>query len=167
LKALAQLSIHPNKPVLLNHFISNYVKVLTLPPFPILHRECEYAFPVESTKDALVRIRKFMVESDFSTTLPLEFRFVAGDDSSMSPVRGRNSCYAGANTARNANEVFQRFEPLMKAFGGRPHWGKHFTMTKTEMLQCTARAIPIFAQLRATWDPDNVFANSLIHDLFD
>jgi hypothetical protein len=24
-----------------------------------------------------------------------------------------------------------------------------------------------FAQLRATWDPDNVFANSLIHDLFD
>jgi len=167
LKALAQLAVNPVKPVLINHFTANYVNVLTLPPFPILHRECEYAFPVKSTKDALVRIRKFMVESDFPTTLPMEFRFVAGDDTRMSPVRDRDSCYAGANTDRNANEVFQRFEPLMKTLEGRPHWGKHFTMTKDEITAMYGAGYTDFAQLRATWDPDNVFANSLVHDLFD
>lgn len=167
LKALAQLALHPNKPVLLNRFIANYVNVLTLPAIPILHRECEYAFPVGSTKDALLRIRQFMIESDFATTLPFEFRFVAGDDTRMSPVRGRDSCYAGANTDRNANEVFQRFEPLMKTLEGRPHWGKHFTMTKAEIVSMYGQGYTDFANLRATWDPDNVFANSLIHDLFD
>ena len=166
LQALAVLAAHPDKPVLINHFISNYVNVLTLPPFPILHRECEYAFPVESTRDALIGIRRFMQENGFATTLPLEFRFVAADDTRMSPVRGRKSCYAGANTDRNANEVFQRFEPLMKTLGGRPHWGKHFTMTKAEAINMYGQGYKDFAQLRAEWDPDNVFANSLIHDLF-
>jgi FAD/FMN-containing dehydrogenase len=167
LNALAQLAVNPTRPVLINHFIANYVNVLTLPPFPILHRECEYAFPVKSTKDALIRIRRFMVENDFATTLPFEFRFVAADDTRMSPVRDRASCYAGANTDRNANEVFQRFEPLMKTLDGRPHWGKHFTMTKSEITAMYGPGYTEFANLRAAWDPDNVFANSLIHDLFD
>jgi FAD/FMN-containing dehydrogenase len=167
LNALSQLAIDPGRGVLVSHFVNNCVKVLTLPLFPVFHRECEYAFPVELTQEALVRSRKFMHEGDFSTTLPMELRFVAGDDTLMSPVRGRSSCYVGANTDKNANEVFQRFEPLMKSFDGRPHWGKHFTMTKTEIAAMYGQGYHEFAQLRAEWDPDNVFANTLIHDLFD
>ena len=167
LNALARLSVDPNRGVLLSHFVSNYVNVLTLPPFPILHRECEYAIPVEHTREAMIRIRRFMHEGEFATTLPLEFRFVAKDNTLLSPAGGRNVCYAGVNTDKNANEVFQRFEPLMKSFNGRPHWGKHFTMTKAELARMYGQAYKDFAQLRADWDPDNVFANSLIHDLFD
>jgi hypothetical protein len=28
-----------------------------------------------------------------------------------------------------SDELFARYEPLMKELGRRPHWGKHFTLT--------------------------------------
>jgi len=61
----------------------------------------------------------------------------------------------------------QRFEPLMKSLGGRPHWGKHFTMTRDEIRAMYPDTFQDFSNLRTQWDPDNVFANSLIHQLFD
>jgi FAD/FMN-containing dehydrogenase len=163
---LVHLAFDPNRPVWLSRFTSNYVNVLTLPAFPILHRECEYAIPVENTRDALLRIKQVFEEGNVITTLPVELRFVAQDDTLLSPVNGRNVCYIGANTQENATEVFQRFEPIMKTFGGRPHWGKHFTMTKEEMASMYPSTAAQFAQLRNTWDPDNVLANTLIHQLF-
>jgi hypothetical protein len=44
-------SLDPNCPVWVSRFTGNYVNVLTLPAFLILHRECEYA-PVENTRCA-------------------------------------------------------------------------------------------------------------------
>jgi len=98
---------------------------------------------------------------------PFEVRFVAGDDSLLSPTHGRGVCYIGANTMENANEIFQRFEPLMKSLDGRPHWGKHFTMTREEIVKLYGGSHAEFAGIRAEFDPDNVFGNSLIHELFD
>jgi L-gulonolactone oxidase len=165
--ALLELAADPDDQVLLSRYIANYVEVLTLPLIPVLHRECEYAIPVENTREALIRMKRFMDEGDLDTTLPVEVRFVAKDDSLMSPANGRDVCYIGANTQDNANEVFQRFEPLMKSLGGRPHWGKHFTMTGGEIRAMYPDTFQQFADLRAQWDPGNVFANSLIHELFD
>jgi L-gulono-1,4-lactone dehydrogenase len=165
--ALSKLAADPDDQVLLSRFTANYVQVLTLPLIPILHRECEYAIPVEKTREALIRFRQFMDEAEFNTTLPVEVRFVAKDDSLLSPAQGRDVCYIGANTQDNAVEVFQRFEPLMKSLGGRPHWGKHFTMTRDEIRSMYPDTFQEFANLRAQWDPDGVFANSLIHQLLD
>jgi len=141
---------------------------LTIPTFlDIKHRECEYAIPVAKRAAALQATQPMLEENDFSTTLPIEIRFVAGDDSWLSPATGTGDgvCYIGANTDRNANEVFQQFEPMMKELGGRPHWGKHFTMTREEIV----RMYPDykrFSDLRSQLDPQNVFQNSLIHHLF-
>ena len=165
--ALTKLAADPDDQVLLSRFIANYVQVLTLPLIPVLHRECEYAIPVGKTREALIRFKQFMDEAEFNTTLPVEVRFVAADNSLLSPAQGRDVCYIGANTQDNATEVFQRFEPLMKSLGGRPHWGKHFTMTRDEIRAMYPGTFQDFANLRAQWDPDNVFANSLIHQLFD
>jgi FAD/FMN-containing dehydrogenase len=165
--ALSRLAADPDDQVLLSRFTANYVQVLTLPLIPILHRECEYAIPVEKAREALIRFRQFMDEAEFNTTLPVEVRFVAKDNSLLSPAQGRDVCYIGANTQDNATEVFQRFEPLMKSLGGRPHWGKHFTMTRDEIRSMYPDTFQEFANLRAQWDPDGVFANSLIHQLFD
>ena len=165
--ALGQLAVDPDRGVLLSRFTGNYVNVLTLPLVPIPHRECEYAIPAAKACEALLKFKQVMDEGDFSTTLPVEVRFVAKDDSLLSPASGRDVCYIGANTQENANEVFQRFEPLMKSLGGRPHWGKHFTMTRDEMAAIYPGAYEKFSAIRADLDPDNVFANSLIHQLFD
>jgi len=164
--AIQQLAVDPTHSVLLSRFTDNYIRVLTLPLIPILHRECEYAIPVERTRDALIELKQILEEGDFATTLPIEVRFVAADDTLLSPANGRDVCYIGANTQGNANEVFQRVEPLMKTFGGRPHWGKHFTMTRDEIAHMYPGTYEDFRKLRATLDPDNVFANSLVRQLF-
>ena len=165
--ALAALAKDPKDQVLLSRYTGNYIGALTLPLIPILHRECEYAIPVDRTREALVRFKQFMDEAEFNTTLPVEVRFAASDNSLLSPARGRDVCYIGANTQDNANEVFQRFEPLMKSLGGRPHWGKHFTMTRDEIRGMYPDTFQQFADLRREWDPSGVFANSLIQELFD
>jgi FAD/FMN-containing dehydrogenase len=148
-------------------FTGHYDQILTVPLLPVLHRECEYAIPVERTADALQQLKRIIDEEDLSLTLPVEVRFVQRDDTLLSPANSRDVCYIGAATQPNANEVFERVEPIMKAVGGRPHWGKCFTLTRQEAEAMYPDTYEQFRKLRATWDPKGVFANELIHRLFD
>ncbi len=144
-----------------------YDEVLTIPLLPVFHRECEYAIPVQDTAEALVRFKHVVQECDISTTLPVEVRFVAQDSSLLSPARGKDVCYIGVATQPNANEVYARFEPIMKDFGGRPHWGKHFSLTRSEVEAMYPDSYDTFRQIRQQLDPHGVFGNTLLRDLFD
>jgi FAD/FMN-containing dehydrogenase len=148
-----------------------YYKMLTLPFHEVKHRECEYAIPVERTAEALTALKEIIDEGDFKTDLPIEVRFVKGDDILMSPATGRDVCYIGINTkAHNedpsANELFARFEPLMKQLDGRPHWGKHFTLTPDDLTRMYGSNYETFKRIRAELDPTGVFENTLIRNLF-
>jgi L-gulonolactone oxidase len=148
-----------------------YHKMLTLPFHELKHRECEYAIPVEKTAEALTALKEIVDEGEFKTDLPIEVRFVKGDDIMMSPANGRDVCYIGVNTkAHNedpsANELFARFEPLMKQLGGRPHWGKHFTLTPDDLTRMYGANYDTFKQIRHQLDPTGLFENTLIRNLF-
>jgi FAD/FMN-containing dehydrogenase len=148
-----------------------YHKMLTLPFHELKHRECEYAIPVERTAEALTALKEIVDEGDFRTDLPVEIRFVKGDDILMSPANGRDVCYIGVNTkAHNedpsANELFARFEPLMKELGGRPHWGKHFTLVPDDLTRMYGSNYETFKRIRAELDPTGLFENTLIRNLF-
>jgi FAD/FMN-containing dehydrogenase len=148
-----------------------YNELLTLPFHEIKHRECEYAIPVERTAEALNALKEIVDEGDFKTDLPVEIRFVQADDSLLSPANGRDVCYIGVNTkAHNedpsANELFARFEPLMKQLGGRPHWGKHFTLTPDDLTRMYGADYETFKTIRNELDPNGLFENSLIRNLF-
>jgi FAD/FMN-containing dehydrogenase len=148
-----------------------YHKMLTLPFHEVKHRECEYAIPVERTAEALTALKEIVDEGDFRTDLPVEIRFVKGDDILMSPANGRDVCYIGVNTkAHNedpsANELFARFEPLMKELGGRPHWGKHFTLVPDDLTRMYGSNYETFKRIRAELDPTGLFENTLIRNLF-
>jgi len=148
----------------------HYSDLLTVPLLDVKHRECEYAIPVENTADALNAIKRMMDEGDFSTTLPIEVRFVKSDDSFLSPSYKKDVCYIGINTqAHNtepsSNELYARFEPMMKDLGGRPHWGKHFTLTPQDLNAMYPR-YDRFKEIRRELDPHNVFSNTLINYLF-
>jgi FAD/FMN-containing dehydrogenase len=146
---------------------SRYDSALTLPLLPVLHREFEYAIPAERTADALKALRVIFDEGDLSTTLPVEVRYVAKDESLMSPARGHDVCYIGVSTQPNANEIYARVEPLMKDLGGRPHWGKHFSLTRGEVEAMYPDSYDTFRTLRKNLDPKGVFTNSLLSQLFD
>jgi L-gulono-1,4-lactone dehydrogenase len=144
-----------------------YDRILTIPLIPVLHREFEYAIPAANAPEALRQLRRIIDEGDISTTLPVEVRYVAKDNSLMSPARGRDVCYIGVSTQPNANEVYARVEPVMKDLGGRPHWGKHFTLRRSEVEAMYPDSYDKFRQIRKELDPKGVFANTLIHQLFD
>jgi FAD/FMN-containing dehydrogenase len=148
------------------HMTGDYNEILTIPLLPVFHRECEYAIPVSHTAAALKEFRRVVEEGDFALSLPVEVRFVAKDDILLSPANGRDVCYIGASTQTNATEVFERFEPIMKDYEGKPHWGKNFTLTQAEVVKMYPGTYDTFKQVRDELDPSGVFRNMLLDDLF-
>jgi FAD/FMN-containing dehydrogenase len=141
--------------------------MLTIPLLPVLHRELEYAIPAENASPVLKRLKQIFDEGDVSTTLPVEVRFVAKDGSLLSPAHGQDVCYIGVATQPNANEIYARVEPIMKEFGGRPHWGKHFSLTRAEVEAMYPDTYEKFRTFRQQLDPRGVFSNTLLRQLFD
>jgi FAD-linked oxidoreductase len=148
-------------------FADRYEKVMGVPLAPILHRECEYAIPVQSAADALRSLRRAVDEGGLNMKLPVEVRFVAKDDCLLSPARGRDVCYIGLSTQDNATEVFERFEPMMRRLGGRPHWGKCFSLTRQDLGAMYPDSFEKFRTIRKELDPRGVFANEMMQQLFD
>ena len=126
----------------------------------------ELAERVENTTPALLALRKVLDEADAKLRLPIEVRFVAADEDPISPAHGRDVCYIGVATLTNATEVFERYEPVMKDLGGRPHWGKHFNLTRREAEAMYPDSYDAFVELRRAYDPGGVFLNTLLRRLF-
>jgi L-gulonolactone oxidase len=143
----------------------NYVLNIPMPPE---HSECEYAVPVERAAEAVRLTRRIIEENDYHVNFPVEVRFVAADEAMLSPAYGRDVCYVGAYTFGEefARPFFDRFEREMKQLGGRPHWGKRLTLSREE----ARRLYPMyerFNEIRKDLDPEGVFANAFIRDLFE
>jgi FAD/FMN-containing dehydrogenase len=147
-------------------FTGKYDEVVTIPLLPILHRECEYAIPMGKTAEALRAFKRVVDEGNLSLTLPLEVRFVAKDDTLLSPAYQQNVSYIGVATQPNANEVIQRFEPIMKSLGGKPHWGKCFSLTRAEA-EALYPGYQKFRTIRHELDPNGVFSNEFLKYFFD
>jgi L-gulono-1,4-lactone dehydrogenase len=149
----------------INRCRDDYYKVLTLPLLPVFHRECEYAIPAGSAVTALTKMRDIVDEGDLTLSLPVELRWVAQDNVLLSPCYNGPVCYIGASTLLNSTEVFERFEPLMKSLGGRPHWGKCYTLTQDEVAKMYPTTYNTFQKVRDKYDTNRVFTNSLLSEL--
>ena len=164
---LAMIGKTPKKGFkLINRCRDDYYKVLTLPLFPVYHRECEYAIPAGSAVAALKSMREIVQEGAITLSLPVELRWVAQDNILLSPCYNGPVCYIGASTLLNSTEVFERFEPLMKSLGGRPHWGKCYTVTQEEVAKMYPTTYETFRTVREKYDKNRVFANTLLSELF-
>lgn len=147
-------------------YTGKYDQVLTILLLPVFHRECEYAIPMGKTAEALRAFKRVVDEGDLALTLPLEVRFVAKDETFLSPAYQQDVSYIGVATQPNANEVIERFEPIVKRLGGRPHWGKCFTMTRTEA-EALYPGYQKFRTIRNELDPHRVFSNEFLQYFFD
>jgi FAD/FMN-containing dehydrogenase len=74
---------------------------------------------------------------------------------------------ATADVMDNAPEMFERFEPIMRDLGGRPHWGKHYSLTRQDLERMYPQTFDAFVQTRRRYDPKGVFLNSLLRQLFN
>jgi len=146
---------------------SAHVLTIGMPP---RHQECEYAVPVAAAGPMLRALRRLIDEHRLTVNFPAEFRFVAADDSWLSPMHGRASCCIGAyiagGPALDHAPYFGRFEELMQSVAGRPHWGKQFQAPATYLHSVYPR-LGDFAALRRKWDPEGRFLNGYLRRIFD
>jgi len=137
---------------------------LAMPP---VHREMEYAFGVEHTRDALTELVDWVQAEELRVNFIVEARFVRADGGWMSPAHGHDVCQLGAYMANSADlpRYFAGFEQRMLALGARPHWGKEFGADGATVLARYPKA-EAWWQLVQQLDPDGVFRNRFTDRLF-
>jgi L-gulono-1,4-lactone dehydrogenase len=125
--------------------------------------EMEYALPRSQAVSAVQAVRQIVEHNDFPVTLPMEVRFVGGDDAFLSPAHGRETCYLAVHMFSGMEWAgfFRSVEAAMVDLGGRPHWGKRHFLD-------AASLSPLypdwdrFASVRAHLDPLGRFTNAYL-----
>lgn len=101
----------------------------------------------------------------------VDIRFSAADDIWLSPAHGRATAWIGIPAKRPFNRetphaaMFERFEQIMLRHGGRPHWAKDHSLRAPELAALYPRWAD-FLKARARLDPDGVFLNGYLREIF-
>ncbi len=134
-------------------------RVLTSPR-RVVFREMEYAVPREVGMQALTEVRALVERRGWRIGFPVEIRHAPGDDAWLSTAHDRATVYLAFHVnARTDHRVyFGEVEQVLRAYDGRPHWGKLHTRSAADL----APAYPRFEELLAVRDkvdPDRLFTN--------
>ncbi|MDH2416576.1 D-arabinono-1,4-lactone oxidase [Nocardioides sp. CER19] len=126
----------------------------------VVFREMEYAVPRADGLAVLAECRRLLDASDLRISFPVELRVAPADDVPLSTAHGRDSFYLAFHTHRAMphEDYFALMEPVLRAAGGRPHWGKVHTRTRADLEPAYER-FDDFVKLRDRLDPQRVFAN--------
>jgi len=125
--------------------------------------EMEYSIKRDSVRDALERVMKLVDDEGFLLNFPVEVRFTAQDDVSLSTSYGRSSAYIAVHVFKGMQyePYFRAVEKIMLDYGGRPHWGKiHFQ--SAESLSSLYPEYQRFIEVRNRLDPEGVFTNDYL-----
>jgi FAD-linked oxidoreductase len=146
----------------------NYSHRLFTTPRMVRFQEMEYNIPAEHTVAVMNEIQECIQRRQFRVHFPIECRFVHSDDIWLSPAFGRESAYVAVHMYRGMpyRSYFYYIEEIFKRYQGRPHWGKMHTRTARELAQLYPHWHD-FRRVRAAVDPQGVFLNSYLRDLFD
>ena len=129
----------------------------------VVFREMEYAVPRADGLEVLRECRRALDESDLRISFPVELRVAPADDVPLSTAFERDSFYLAFHTHRAAEHraYFALIEPILRAAGGRPHWGKVHTQDSAA-LEASYRRFGELVALRDRLDPDRIFSNDYL-----
>ncbi|MFI8193582.1 D-arabinono-1,4-lactone oxidase [Streptomyces sp. NPDC085946] len=128
--------------------------------------QSEYLLPREDAVDAL-RAVDGVRETVASVLQTCEVRTVAADEQWLSPSHGRDSValhFTWVEDTEAVLPVVRRLEEALEPFGGRPHWGKVFTVPAARVRERYPR-LDDFRQLAKELDPRGKFVNAFVRDL--
>lgn len=123
-----------------------------------LFNEMEYHLPPETALEAFAELIKQVEAKHRDVFFPIEVRKTAGDDAWLSPFNQgpRVSVAVHAMADEPYDWFFETAEPIFRAAGGRPHWGKLHSLGAAE-LSALYPDFTRFVALRHELDPDGVF----------
>jgi FAD-linked oxidoreductase len=129
--------------------------------------EMEYGVPAEEGPAVMQKIRRFIAQNKIRVHFPLEYRYVRGDDLTLSPAYGRDTVFISCHMYKGMeyNRYFKGLEPIFLAHGGRPHWGKMHGLNAAD-LRPKYPKWDEFMTVREKYDPDGVFLNPYLKQLF-
>jgi len=92
----------------------------------VRNREIEYHVPRENQIAALRDVVAAIERTRSDVFIPVEARAIASDDAWLSPFYGRESGSIAVHTYYKDDYAFfyTLIEPILRRYGGRPHWGK-------------------------------------------
>ena len=136
-------------------------------PFPreVRFNETEYGVPAENAVEAFRDIVD--VVEDHDAAFPVEVRYVEGDGIPLSPAHGRDTVFIAVHKYHKKpyRETFEACQEVFREYGGRPHWGKMHFLSSGELRDMYPEW-DAFQDVRESLDPDGVFLNEHLHDVF-
>jgi FAD/FMN-containing dehydrogenase len=161
----------PRVAALLGQLISggcdiNYSHKIFATPRLVKFQEMEYSLPAANLAAALRAIDACIRRERFLVHFPIECRFVRADDIYLSPASGRDSAYIAVHMYKGMEyrAYFDAVEPILRAYGGRPHWGKMHTLRARELRPLYPHWDD-FQAVRRQLDPKGLFLNPYLRTI--
>jgi FAD/FMN-containing dehydrogenase len=132
--------------------------------FPFV--EMEYSVPLAKGPAAMREVRRLMQTRHPECTWAVEYRTQPGEQSLLSPTRGRESVTISLHQAMDLpyEPLFRDAEAIFLGHDGRPHWGKLHFLDSDEIAN-RYPALPVFQAIRAEMDPRATFTNDYLTTL--
>lgn len=120
--------------------------------------EMEYHMPSENALEVFVEVKNFIEKHQREVYFPIEVRKTAGDKSWLSPFQhaARVSLAIHTDYRDDYSWFFSGAEPIFRAAGGRPHWGKLHSLEYADLVDLYPN-FSDFTALRKQMDPDGRF----------
>ncbi|KZX58997.1 FAD-binding protein [Halioglobus sp. HI00S01] len=148
--------------VKIGHSWSNYANERN-----VRFNEMEYHLPRENGLKALREVVDALERDHHEVFFPLEIRYVKGDDIWLSPFYQQESMSIAVHRyfEEDYKPYFATIEPILRKYGGRPHWGKLNSLGQKEFCELYPRWDD-FAEVRRELDPQGRFLNEYLSGLF-
>src|SRR5699024_7743575 len=132
-------------------------------PRRVRFNEMEYALPFESIPDVVRELQALFFRKNLGSTFPLEIRSAASDTGWLATNHGEPTGYIAVHQyfRQDFQEYFAQIEPILRAAGGRPRWGKLPTLSAADFPALYPKWQPI-PDLRERYDPQRIFANPYV-----
>lgn len=128
--------------------------------------EMEYHLPYDEGIKTMRKIKTYF-DSRKDLYFPIELRFTGQDDAWLSPFNDGPGVSIATHTAVDEayDYLFTDVQPIHRAAGGRPHWGKLHSLGRDELSALYPR-FDDFNAIRKDMDPEGKFLNPHLAKLF-
>ncbi len=135
-------------------------------PRTVAFNEMEYQIPLEHGFACFNELTEAMRNSDIQVFFPLEFRFVQADELWLSPFSGQDCVSISIHqyAQQDYQALFALAEPILRKYGGRPHWGKWHSLTSKELTPLYPHWQD-FLTVREALDPQGKFLTPYLRNL--
>jgi len=134
---------------------------------PVRFNEMEFHLPADVQLKALAEVVATIEKHRPDVFFPIEARRIAPDDAWLSPFQGepRGSIAVHAHYKDEFAFLYTLVEPILRRYGGRPHWGKLHGVSGDQLAALYPRWND-FLKVRAALDPDGRMLNPYLKGLF-